>query len=71
MITALNVDVFTLIFSHIPDFEVLCTTATAIETSEPLQCQGHSSLNAPSELNPPQGIPSPLFFALLVPQAEG
>ena len=43
MITALNVDVFTLIFSHIPDFKVLCTTATAIETSEPLQCQGHST----------------------------
>ena len=33
MITALNVDVFTLIFSHIPDFEVLRTTAAAIETS--------------------------------------
>ena len=37
MITALNVDVFTLIFSHIPDCEVLRTTATAIETSKPLQ----------------------------------
>ena len=24
-------------------------------------CQGHSSLDAPSELNPPQRIPSPLF----------
>ena len=35
------------------------------------QCQGHSSLDAPSELNPPQRIPSPLFVALLVPQAEG
>ena len=23
-------------------------------------CQGHSSLDAPSELNPPQRIPSPL-----------
>ena len=34
-------------------------------------CQGHSSLDAPSELNPPQRIPSPLFIALLVPQAEG
>jgi hypothetical protein len=34
-------------------------------------CQGHSSLDAPSELNPPQRIPSPLFVALLVPQAEG
>ena len=34
-------------------------------------CQGHSSLDAPSELNPPQRIPSPLFFALLVPQAKG
>ena len=34
-------------------------------------CQGHSSLDAPSELNPPQRIPSPLSFALLVPQAEG
>ena len=34
-------------------------------------CQGHSSLDAPSELNPPQRIPSPLFTALLVPQAEG
>ena len=34
-------------------------------------CQGHSSLDAPSELNPPQKIPSPLFIALLVPQAEG
>ena len=33
-------------------------------------CQGHSSLDAPSELNPPQRIPSPLT-ALLVPQAEG
>ena len=33
-------------------------------------CQGHSSLDAPSELNPPQRIPSPLY-ALLVPQAEG
>ena len=35
------------------------------------QCQGHSSLDAPSELNPPQRIPSLLFVALLVPQAEG
>ena len=35
------------------------------------QCQGHSSLDAPSELNPPQRVPSPLFVALLVPQAEG
>ena len=34
-------------------------------------CQGHSSLDAPSELNPPQRIPSPLFVAPLVPQAEG
>ena len=34
-------------------------------------CQGHSSLDAPSELNPPQRIPSPLLIALLVPQAEG
>ena len=34
-------------------------------------CQGHSSLDAPSELNPPQRIPSPLFTAPLVPQAEG
>ena len=37
----------------------------------PGACQGHSSLDAPSELNPPQRIPSPLFVALLVPQAEG
>ena len=35
------------------------------------ECQGHSSLDAPSELNLPQKIPSPLSFALLVPQAEG
>ena len=35
------------------------------------ECQGHSSLDAPSELNPPQRIPSPLFVAPLVPQAEG
>ena len=34
-------------------------------------CQGHSSLDTPSELNPPQRIPSPLSVALLVPQAEG
>ena len=34
-------------------------------------CQGHSSLDTPSELNPPQRIPSPLSIALLVPQAEG
>ena len=34
-------------------------------------CQGHSSLDAPSELNLPQKIPSLLSFALLVPQAEG
>ena len=34
-------------------------------------CQGHSSLDAPSELNLPQKILSPLFIALLVPQAEG
>ena len=33
-------------------------------------CQGHSSLDAPSELNPPQRIPS-LFWTPLVPQAEG
>ena len=33
-------------------------------------CQGHSSLDAPSELNPPQRIPS-LFETPLVPQAEG
>ena len=32
-------------------------------------CQGHSSLDAPSELNPLQRIPS-LFETLLVPQAE-
>ena len=25
-------------------------------------CQGHSSLDAPSELNPPQRIPSPLVL---------
>ena len=36
-----------------------------------IPCQGHSSLDAPSELNPPQRIPSPLSIALLVPQAEG
>ena len=36
-----------------------------------MYCQGHSSLDTPSELNPPQRIPSPLFVALLVPQAEG
>ena len=35
------------------------------------QCQGHSSLDAPSELNPPQRIPGPLLYAPLVPQAEG
>ena len=34
-------------------------------------CQGHSSTDAPSELNPLQRIPSPLLTALLVPQAEG
>ena len=34
-------------------------------------CQGHSSLDAPSELNPLQRIPSPLLVAPLVPQAEG
>ena len=38
---------------------------------ETASCQGHSSLDAPSELNPPQRIPSPLLIALLVPQAEG
>ena len=42
-----------------------------IESWSDLICQGHSSLDAPSELNPPQRIPSPLFNALLVPQAEG
>ena len=26
------------------------------------ECQGHSSLDAPSELNPPQRIPSPLLL---------
>ena len=36
-----------------------------------VSCQGHSSLDAPSELNPPQRIPSPLFVALLAPQAKG
>ena len=36
-----------------------------------VDCQGHSSLDTPSELNLPQRIPSPLFVALLVPQAEG
>ena len=35
------------------------------------RCQGHSSLDAPSELNLPQRILSPLSIALLVPQAEG
>ena len=30
------------------------------ETAE--DCQGHSSLDAPSELNPPQRIPSPLVL---------
>ena len=39
--------------------------------TEEVDCQGHSSLDAPSELNLPQRIPSPLFVALLVPQAEG
>ena len=38
---------------------------------ESTSCQGHSSLDSPSELNPPQRIPSPLFTTLLVPQAEG
>ena len=33
-------------------------------------CQGHSSLDAPSEPNLPQRIPS-LFETPLVPQAEG
>ena len=33
-------------------------------------CQGHSSLDAPSELNPPQRIPS-LLETPLVPQAKG
>ena len=28
----------------------------------PPSCQGHSSLDAPSELNPPQRIPSPLLL---------
>ena len=40
-------------------------------TEDSPSCQGHSSLDAPSELNPPQRIPSPLYVALLVPQAEG
>ena len=35
-----------------------------------LRCQGHSSLDAPSELNPLQRIPS-LFETPLVPRAEG
>ena len=34
------------------------------------RCQGHSSLDTPSELNLPQRIPS-LFETPLVPQAEG
>ena len=34
------------------------------------ECQGHSSLDTPSELNPPQRIPSPSKTPL-VPQAEG
>ena len=42
-----------------------------VRDMDAIDCQGHSSLDAPSELNPPQRIPSPLFFALLVPQAEG
>ena len=41
------------------------------EIREESLCQGHSSLDAPSELNPPQRIPSPLSIAPLVPQAEG
>ena len=44
---------------------------SASEPSTSSDCQGHSSLDAPSELNPPQRIPSPLSIALLVPQAEG
>ena len=45
----------------------LVQTRVEVATS----CQGHSSLDAPSEPNRPQRIPSPLLFALLVPQAEG
>ena len=48
-----------------PSKSLTCTTLQAGT------CQGHSSLDTPSELNPPQRIPSPLFVALLVPQAEG
>ena len=41
-----------------------------IEIIKMASCQGHSSLDAPNELNPPQRIPS-LFGTPLVPQAEG
>ena len=53
------------------DLLLLVDDIVAQVTGEARDCQGHSSLDAPSELNPPQRIPSPLFIALLVPQAEG
>ena len=54
------------------DLNVSCDFSFAnVTNTQTPYCQGHSSLDAPSELNPPQRIPSPLFAALLVPQAEG
>ena len=47
-----------------------CPKGPLRKTPQPPVCQGHSSLDAPSELNLPQKIPS-LFGTLLVPQAEG
>ena len=37
-------------------------SSVIVPTLEPVVCQGHSSLDAPSELNLPQKIPSPLLL---------
>ena len=36
-------------------------TESGVGTLKSQNCQGHSSLDAPSELNPPQRIPSSLM----------
>ena len=54
-----------------PGLEQDAKNASNMQENMPDTCQGHSSLDTPSELNPPQRIPSPLFVALLVPQAKG
>ena len=45
-----------------PSETPIIVISSDIRTLRDGNCQGHSSLDAPSELNPPQRIPSPLLL---------